>query len=329
MLPPVDLLIVAPPDAGPLSGNMRTALRWQRLLADLGAAVRVKTAWEGEPCDVLIALHARKSGRSALAFRARHAERPLVVALGGTDLYEDWSQSRLPHRACAAADVIVGLHDGVAADLPRGLRPRVRIIRQSAERGRSGARARARRVDRDDGLRACVLAHLRPVKAPLLPARALRLLPETSRWRVVHAGDGTGPWVARARRAEERCARWRWLGPLPHASALRLLDECDALIVPSRSEGGANVVSEAIVRGVPILATRVPGNVGLLGSGHPGLFREGDPAALARLLRRCERDESFLLALRQASRDLAPAFTPAREKTAWRNLLAELRGRRR
>lgn len=95
-------------------------------------------------------------------------------------------------------------------------------------------------------------------------------------------------------------------------------------MVPSRAEGGANVVTEAAVRGVPILATRVAGNVGLLGARHPGLFPSGDAAALARLLTRCEHDEDLLRRIERSGERLARAATPARERAAWKALLAEL-----
>lgn len=96
------------------------------------------------------------------------------------------------------------------------------------------------------------------------------------------------------------------------------------LVVPSRAEGGASVLSEAAVRGLAILATRVPGNAGVLGARHPGLFAPGDARALARLLLRCEQDSRFLARLRAASLRLAPALAPSAERAAWAALLRGL-----
>ena len=98
------------------------------------------------------------------------------------------------------------------------------------------------------------------------------------------------------------------------------------MVISSLSEGGANVVSEAAVGGVPILASRIDGNVGLLGRDYPGYFAAGDTAALARLLRRLESDPSFVRKLERAVKVRAPLFRPAREIAAWRRLLAELTG---
>ncbi len=62
------------------------------------------------------------------------------------------------------------------------------------------------------------------------------------------------------------------------------------MVISSLSEGGANVISEAVVAGVPVLASRMDGNVGLLGGGYPGYFPVGDTPALARLLERLEQE---------------------------------------
>jgi glycosyltransferase involved in cell wall biosynthesis len=94
------------------------------------------------------------------------------------------------------------------------------------------------------------------------------------------------------------------------------------MVISSNSEGGANVISEAAVAGVPILASRMDGNVGLLGKDYPGYFKVGDTRGLARLLRRIEEDADFMRELGKAVRRRAPLFRPAREIAAWRRLLA-------
>jgi glycosyltransferase involved in cell wall biosynthesis len=90
-------------------------------------------------------------------------------------------------------------------------------------------------------------------------------------------------------------------------------------------EGGANVISEAVVEGVPVLASHIPGSVGLLGPPYPGYFPVGDTEALARLLHRAETDAAYYARLRRWCSRLAPRFTPAREQRAWRRLLGEVR----
>ncbi len=96
------------------------------------------------------------------------------------------------------------------------------------------------------------------------------------------------------------------------------------MVISSRMEGGANVVGEAVVAGVPILASRIPGNVGLLGRSYPGYFELGQTRELTRLLLRAETEPDFLARLRNHIRRRQPLFAPAREKRAWRSLLREL-----
>lgn len=96
------------------------------------------------------------------------------------------------------------------------------------------------------------------------------------------------------------------------------------MVLSSRMEGGANVISEALVEGVPVLASRIPGSVGLLGQDYAGYFPVGDTAALAELLRRAETEPVFYGHLRAACTKRARLFEPGRELSAWRQVLREL-----
>ena len=89
---------------------------------------------------------------------------------------------------------------------------------------------------------------------------------------------------------DESQPRYRWRDDVPAAAVRRLLARSHAMVISSLSEGGANVISEAAVAGVPVLASRMDGNVGLLGADYPGYFPVGDTRALARLLERLERE---------------------------------------
>ncbi len=82
-------------------------------------------------------------------------------------------------------------------------------------------------------------------------------------------------------------------------------------------------MSEAIVASVPVLASAIPGSIGILGEDYPGYFRVGDTQELARLMRRAETDAGFLRDLRGRCAKLAPLFNPALEKRTWKQLLDE------
>src|SRR3990172_3580693 len=88
------IIVIATPAArGTRKGNRVTALRWAGHLRALRHRVQVVEAWDGQPCDLLIALHATKSFPSVERYRARHPAAPLVVGLAGTDLYPDLPSS--------------------------------------------------------------------------------------------------------------------------------------------------------------------------------------------------------------------------------------------
>lgn len=154
---------------------------------------------------------------------------------------------------------------------------------------------------------------------------AVRDLPDSSRIRILHAGVALEPRMENAARKEmARNPRYHWLGEQPRWQARRLLARCHAMVLSSRLEGGANVVSEAAVASVPILATRIPGSVGLLGEEYPGYFAVGATSELRDLLLRAESNPRFLSGLREKVASLRHLFRPAVERQAWKELLREI-----
>ena len=94
------------------------------------------------------------------------------------------------------------------------------------------------------------------------------------------------------------------------------------MVISSRMEGGANVVCEALRIGVPVLASRISGNLGLLGAGYSGYFPLENERALARLINRISREKSFYRTLKRQIARLRPMVEPRSEARA---LLAALR----
>ena len=315
----MEIFMACPAPPRSRKGNRVTAVRWAHFLKDLGHRLTIGQEYDGTAYDLLIALHARRSFAAADAFRRLYPERPLVVALTGTDLYRDIHTSRRARRSLELADRLVALQPRALDELPRRLRGKVRVIWQSAEPvPRPAPRSRAT-------FEVAVLGHLRHEKDPLRAALALRLLPESLPIRVTHAGEALSPGMAeRARRAMERDPRYRWVGELPRWQARRLLARSHLLVLSSRMEGGANVISEALAEGVPVLASHIPGSVGMLGERYPGFFPVGDTAALAGLLRRAESDADFLARLADWCRGLAGLVDPSCERAEWESLLNEL-----
>ena len=313
------LLIVTPAPKGSRKGNRITADRWSRLLRELGHRVAIADVFRDQPCDVLIGLHARKSAASIQRYRAKRPDGRLVVVLTGTDLYHDLPHSRTAQRSIELADRLVVLQAQAVDSLPHGLRAKARVIVQSAVGPTS------RPATRKDAFEVCVVGHLRPVKDPFRTAMATRRLPPESQIIVSHLGAALGPEMERKARAEMlRNPRYRWLGDLPHAQALRVLARSRLLVNSSKMEGGANAICEALACGVPVLSSRIAGSIGLLGEDYPGYFEFGDTLGLASLLSRFESDAAFRERLKSRCRVLARIVEPPRERAAWRQLLTEL-----
>lgn len=330
------IVIATPVRPGVSSGNDVTSQRWARRLAELGHDVEVRAVSGGEhfdaevegfapvDADVVIALHARRCA-GVVGSMVRHgSDVPVVVGLAGTDLYADLPSDPDAARAISAAAALVVLQPAAVDRLGRfdsgaELASKAHVVHQSVE-----LPLPPRSADTDQFVVA-VLAHLRDVKDPLLAARAARLLAANSRIEVVHAGAAhDDEWHQRAVDEASTNARYRWLGELERDESLRLLASAAVLAVTSRLEGGANVVSEAIALGVPIIATRIDGTTGLVGVDHPGLVEVGDVESLSGLMRRCETDARFLEDLTGRSLARQHLTHVEHERRQWRQVLDAL-----
>jgi putative glycosyltransferase (TIGR04348 family) len=315
---PLRIAIVTPSAATRRTGNRRTAARWRRFLGEAGHDVRVYGRWTGEPAELMLALHARKSHPAIRAFREAFPRRPLVLALTGTDLYRDIRTDSEAQESLHLATRLVVLQERGADELEPVLRPKVRVVYQSAPPLAVRWRLPGRAV--------CVVGHLREEKDPFRAAWALAHIPSAVPIHVMQLGAALAPQFAREAQAlMAREPRYRWLGELPHGQARRTLAASWLMVVSSLMEGGANVIAEAVMSGVPVIASRIPGNVGMLGEDYPGYFPVGDERALAQALLRADRDPGYYEALRAACSARRPLFHPQREKEALLAALEELR----
>jgi glycosyltransferase involved in cell wall biosynthesis len=141
----------------------------------------------------------------------------------------------------------------------------------------------------------------------------------------VHIGAALEPALAEQALATQRAvARYRWLGGMTHARARQHIRRSYLMAITSRVEGGANVIIEAIRSGVPVLASDIPGNRGMLGDNYAGYFPPGDSATLAHMIDRAIADNAFYARLRRQCLARAPLFSPASERAAVRQLVDNL-----
>jgi putative glycosyltransferase (TIGR04348 family) len=316
------IAIAVPPSAAPRSGNVHTAERWAKFLRELGHRVRIVTRWRKGNDDLLLALHARKSHDSILRFSDTKHSAPIVLALTGTDLYRDIRDDPQARMSLGLAVRLAVLQEEGPRELSPFLRGKTRVVYQSAD-------VNLRHAPAKSPFRVAVIGHLREEKDPFRAVQALRRIERTTPVEVVQVGAALNREMrerARGWRKIER--RYRWLGSVEHKAALRLLASSHLLVVSSVMEGGANVICEAARIGVPVLASKVPGNVGMLGRDYPGYFPLRDDRALARLIERARNEPAYYKRLKSAVRRRSGRFAPASERAALKRLLSGLSRKR-
>ena len=313
----MQISLITPAKKQSRNGNRTTALRWARMLREASHRVRVDVEYTGEAADLMIAIHAWRSAESIRRFRNLFPGGPLIVGLGGTDVNTFLkSEPETTLRSMEMADALICLHNLIGEALPVQLRRKLHVVRQSAQPLPGVRRPSKRHFD------ICVIGHLRDEKDPFRAALAARLLPRTSKLRVTHLGKAhTAAFASQAAAEMVINSRYRWLGEVPGWRVRRELAKTRLMVISSNQEGGANVVSETVVAGVPIIASDIPGNIGLLGRSYEGYYPVRDEAALAGLLERCEMEPKFLDRLERSGRKLKPMFSPAREASALRQVI--------
>jgi putative glycosyltransferase (TIGR04348 family) len=312
-----EIVIVTPALADANNGNWQTARRWARMLA-AAYRVRLAAAWGGGTEALMLALHARRSADSVARWRALRGPAPLIVALTGTDLYRDIADDGAAQASLRFADRLIVLNELGVGALPEAHKLKARVLLQSCAARQSAVKPQRR-------LRALMVGHLRAEKSPGTFFDAARLLGHRPDILLDHIGAALDPALgAQASALMAAYPHYRWLGGLPHAQTRRRIQAAHVLVHPSRIEGGAHVVIEAVRSGTPVLASRIDGNVGLMGERYGGYFPVDDAAALAGLLQQLRDEPAMLAHLHQQCNERAPLFDPAHESAALQALAGEL-----
>jgi len=313
------ICIVSPALAQANNGNWQTARRWAQFLRTR-YHVDIASDWRTAPApDLLIALHARRSADPLARFCAAYPDRPAVLVLTGTDLYRDIHSDGSAQASLERATALVLLQPAGLSELAPRLRAKAQVIYQSAPALQAAERSvHPRHHD------ILMVGHLREEKDPRTFIQAAALVSAPSA-RLIQIGGVLDPALGDAATAASTAqARYEWIGPLPHADARQRLKHAHAMAICSRMEGGANVVIEAVTSGVPVLASDISGNRGMLGEDYLGYFPLGDARALAALIDKSINDPSWYAALQEQCARRARLFTPEAEQTALLDLVDNL-----
>ncbi len=321
------IVIVSPALSDANNGNWQTARRWATLLGS-HYRTRIVKQWpgvethattyapQGTSDSILIALHARRSADSIAAWHAAHGAGSLVVVLTGTDLYRDIHTDASAQHSLSLAGQLVVLQPLGVGVLPAEHRAKAHVVLQSTTPRKTLAKTRTR-------LRAVMVGHLRDEKSPQTLFAAARLLTPAQGIAIEHIGAGLDERLTQlAIETGAACAHYHWSSALTHPQTRSKIQRAHVLVHASKMEGGAHVVMEAVCSGTPVIASRIDGNVGMLGSGYDGYFPVGDAQALTDLLLRCKNDHAFIDHLRAQCALLAPLFAPEAELLALQQVLA-------
>ena len=312
--------IVTPAAPGTLHGNRITALRWHHFLSRLNYHSTVTEQWSGKSCDVLIALHGLRSYDSIQRFKKAYPNHPVVLIMTGTDIYRDLKNSNKVIKSMEMADAIIILQPDAMQTLPKKFHPKVRVIYQSVK-------GITKKTPPKRHFLASIIGHLRAEKDPFCAAQSLPLLPSSSKIQLVQLGKAMSPeFKKQAISIQKNVDRYRWLGQLSHSQTLQWLSRSHIMIISSIMEGGAHVVSEAIAIGIPVIASDIPGNRGLLGDDYPAYYPVGNQAALSKLLYKTESNPAFYQKLCSAVAKRQRITKPELEQKSIQKLIKSLTG---
>ena len=310
--------IVTPAPPGTLHGNRITALRWHQFLSHLNYQSTITEQWSGKSCDVLIALHGLRSHDSIQRFKKAYPSNPVTLIMTGTDIYRDLKNSTKVIKSMEMADAIVVLQPDAIQSLPQKFHHKVQVIYQSVK-------SITRKTPPKRHFLASIIGHLRAEKDPFCAAQSLTLLPLDSRLQLVQLGKAMSPeFKKQAISIEKTELRYRWLGQLSHSKTLQWLSRSHVMIISSIMEGGAHVVSEAIAIGIPVIASDIPGNRGLLGDNYPAYYPVGDQVALSNLLTKAESNKAFYQKLCKAIAGRKKITKPELEQKLIQKLIKSL-----
>ena len=319
--------MVCPATDAQNNGNWRTAERWKNLLSkklDVSIHLEVDRATLAA-ADLMIALHARRSAFAIQNWRQLTPNKPLIVVLTGTDLYRDIHDNSDAQKSLALADRLVVLQELGITSLPKEYQAKTRCIFQSTRAWKPAIKSHKK-------LRVLMVGHLREEKSPQTFLDAARGMVEHKDIQFDLIGSVLDTSLLEKAQSLNSCAaNFHYLGALPHPQTRRRIRDAHLLIHPSKMEGGAHVIMEAMCSGTPVLASNIAGNQGMLGQDYQGYFDWGPVDQLMNLIMRCRKTQShelqadrFLTQLTRQCDARANLFSPEHEQHSLMELLNEL-----
>ena len=301
-----NLLIHSPYADHTGQGNSVTAVRLGKILSGSGYHVtHSEQNYSGESAEVMIALNARKSAKAIARFCELNPGSKLIIILTGTDINhpDSLDKDSATWVSMKLADRLVVLHEASLEQVPEIFRGKTSVIYPSVT-----LPADLQHAPEGD-FTIIMTGNMRKEKNPALAvAAAEKISPALE---IHHYGECTST-------GSENVIEH---GIFSHDTMLDAMSSAGVLLNTSFQEGGANAICEAVTMGLPVVASAIPGNIGMLGEDYAGLFPSNDLDALVNMLEKTANDPDFYALLKKQIATRAPLFTYAQESESWQDLL--------
>ena len=315
----MNILILYPDNKNVITGNLCSALQYQKILQGLGYSVEVDFKYTGQRAEVLIAINAAKKNSEIIEFKARNSNAKIVSVLSGTDIYPDPLEKTI--ESMKLSNALVALQPDGLLKVPECYREKTFLIYQSVESIINVSNP----MNHISEFRVTLIANIRSVKDPLVAPYACKHLPVSSKIKIVHIGycleKDLGDILIKE---NENNKRYNWMGGLNELETRKILSQSNVLLITSKNEGAGRVVGEAIELEIPIISTRNPGVLGVLGDDYKGYYPVSNSKVLSKILMRAEDDVDFLGSLNEQCQSKAHLFSPEVEKQSWSKLISEI-----
>ncbi len=312
----IDVLIHSPYPLHTSQGNSVTAMRLERILKEGGLRVAMEAErYQGAGAKCMVALNARRSAQAVKDFKADCPESQVVLVLTGTDMnHPEMNEVDSPtRRTISVADALVTLHDAAFSALPADLQKKAVVIYPSV----SLPEGLSHEGGGEGGFLVVMVGNLRKEKNLGLALDAWKSVRGVE---LVIYGDADEATAEQISDAEEETDGIYWAGKVSHEVVLREMSRADLLLNTSTQEGGANAICEAVVMGLPVLASEIQGNIGMLGRDYAGFFPVGDAKVLAQRVMECAEGEDLYRTLKTQVAERAGLFSYETEAGEWLRL---------
>ncbi len=257
------------------------------------------------PFDIIDAEFFWPDGPAA-ALLARALDLPFTIRARGSDIHIWGRTPRIGAQVVAAgraADGLIAVSAALKADMAALGMPaekiRVHYSGIDVEMFRPGDRSAGKAALGVEGPLLASVGTLSLRKGHDLAIAALGELPGAT---LIIAGDGPDRAILeRIAREAGVAARVRILGPQPHAALPALFAAADVMVLPTVSEGLANVWLEALACGTPVVTSDVGGAREVIDGRDYGRLVPRDPAAIAAAVRQILDDPPPQAAVRKGA----------------------------